>query len=248
VTATESTSAPTSTATLAPGLTATSTKTPTATSVGSPAESIDYDDIEKREIEANTANLWNFDGESGDIVTISVAPALALDVELELFDPSGTTLSAKNGGGVGQVESVSEFSLGADGKHQIHVRAVGGTSGNYALVLQNSDSLPFIMSKGAMAIGATESSALQADTDDLWHFEGDVGEVITLRLTPLDNGDPLFYLLGPNSLELEFVDENADGEAEELTNYSLPSSGYYSIGVGEFNFNQSNYSIRLTQN
>ncbi len=248
VTATDSTGEPTSTATLDPAITPTGTNTPTATSESSQAESIDYEDVEKRKIEANTANLWRFDGELGDVVTISVAPTTALDVELELSDPSGTTLSTKNDGVSGQVESVSAFSLETDGKYQIHVRAIGGTSGDYALLLQNSDSLPLIVFKGTMAIGATESSALQADTDDMWHFEGDVGEVITIRVTPLDNGDSLFYVLGPNSLELEFVDENADGEAEELTSYSLPSSGFYSIGVGEFNFNQSNYSIRLTQN
>jgi hypothetical protein len=248
VTVSNSTTEPTSTATVNPGVTPTVTNTPTPTSESGPAESIDYDDIEKRKIEANTANIWDFDGELDDVVTISVAPAAALDVELELSDPTGTILSTKNEGGSGQVETVSEFSLETDGNHQIRIRAVGGTSGDYALVLQNSNSLPFIVFKGLMDIGASESSAIQADTDEMWHFEGDVGDVITIRVTPLDNGDPLFYILGPNSLELEFVDEYPDGEVEELTSYSLPSSGFYSIGVGEFNFSQSNYSIRLTQN
>jgi hypothetical protein len=75
---------------------------------------------------------------------------------------------------------------------------------------------------------------------------GETGDVISIEVSPTGNtGDLIFYLVGPDGDELEFIDNTIGIGSENLTDFTLPASGFYSIGIGESNFAPVAYSMTL---
>ena len=220
---------------------------PTATAEAGEG-TIGYDDVVKPTLAAGAAHRWTFVGSTNEIATISVAPAPGLDVTLELDDPGGTIVATSNQGGPGQAETVNQTTLATSGPYQIRVTSVGGTTGDYALILQNQDSLPFIVFKENLQYGGGASGNLVEDVDHFWSFEGNEGDFITITLTAAESGDLVLYLNGADAVELEFIDENGIGQGEVISNFELPDTGYYSIGVGELDFNPASYNLVLELN
>jgi hypothetical protein len=256
-------------ATVAPSNTVTSVATPATTASATAAEgtgtstaaatsppaspeagegTIGYDDVVKRNLTAGTMQRWTFVGSTGEIATLSVAPAPGLDVTLELDDPGGTTVATSNQGGAGVPETVNQSSLVMSGAYQIRVTSVGGTAGDYALILQNQDSLPFIVFKENLHYGGGGSDDLTEDVDHFWNFEGSQGDFVSITLTAAESGDLVLYLNGADAVELEFMDENGQGQGEVISDLELPATGYYSIGVGELDFNPASYTLVLELN
>ena len=101
---------------------------------------------------------------------------------------------------------------------------------------------PLIVFKENLHYGGGASGNLTEDVDHLWNFEGDEGDFVTITLTAAGSGDLVLYLNGTDAIELEFVDENEIGQGEVISDFELPATGYYSIGVGELDFNPASYS------
>jgi hypothetical protein len=217
------------------------------TSAGAGEGTIGYDDVVKQTLSAGAVHRWTFAGSVNEIATVSVAPAPGLDVTLELADPGGTIVASSGQGAAGVPETVNQRTLAMSGSYQIRVTSVGGTSGDYALILQNQDSLPFIVFKDNLQFGGGASGNLTEDTDHFWNFKGAQGNFVTITLTAAESGDLVLYLNGADAVELEFVDENGIGQGEVISNFELPATGYYSIGVGELDFNPASYTLVLEQ-
>lgn len=252
--ATATTSATPTTGALTPSATVTRIPlaTATATLVSGETTPIGYDDLMKSTITANAATTWRLAAVAGDVLSISGAPSAGLDISLELKDPSGATISTVNAGSSGGIETIGPMSLSTGGIYQITVRAVGFTSGEYVLVVQTPDSLPFVIFQGNMAYGDTRSGSVVADQDHLFNFQGTSGEVITIVATATTDDDLILYLNGPDSFEIDFADNDlTDGppnDVEEIRQLTLTQTGMYTIGVGEGDFNPIGYSLVLQRN
>jgi hypothetical protein len=214
--------------------------------------SMDYDDLFKRSLSAGSTDTWFFDGNSDDVVTISAAPTGGLDVWLELLGPTDQSLANVNDGNSGQVETINGVTLPSSGAYEVAVRSVGSTTGRYALVLQTSDALPYVVFKGNLSYGNTVTGDSTLDSDDLWNFEGTAGDIITIRLFSTGDEDLVLYLNDPSSVELDFADDDSSqgppGDLEEILDLELVDTGLYTIGAGEADFMLTNYTLVLQKN
>jgi len=259
------------TRTLTPRVTETEQATPTSSATGSPTEApaspsattpptteptatqvvstggglLDFERIGRSELAANGIHIWEFESLENDIISISVGPTAGLDVALELFDPSGITIALINDGGAGSGESVNELNLTAGGDYLIEVRAVGGTSGDYSIVLTNMDSEAFLIFKEYLSYGGLGTGNLPESTDHLWNFEAASGDVVSIRLDPANNDDLVLFLIAPDSTEIMFVDDTGLGESEQITDFVITESGTYSIRIGELEFQPAAYTLTL---
>ena len=220
---------------------------PTAT-LAAGEGTIGYDDVVKRTLPAGAVHRWTFVGSTAEVATISVAPAPGLDVTLELDDPGGNIIATSSQGSLGVPETVNRTTLGTSGAYQIRITSVSGSTGDYALILQNQDSLPFIVFKENLQYGGAASGSLLEDEDHFWNFKGTDGDTVTITLTAAESGDLVLYLNGADAIELDFIDENGIGQGEVIADFELPATGYYSIGVGELDFNPASYTLVLELN
>ncbi len=247
----EVTNTPTATATQTepgPTSTATSTRTPspTETSTSTPGGgTLAYERIVRGEIGIEGVHFWNFEALEYDIISVSVGPSTGLDLALELIDPDGMTISVKNDEPAGHGESLGKITLEISGEFEVAVRAVGGTSGNYSVVLTNNDSETFLDFKENLVYGGIGTGNLPESTDHLWDFEAISGDVVTIEIDPASVDDMVLFLIAPDSTELIFVDENGPGDGEQIVSYVITEDGIYSIRVGELEFQPASYTVTL---
>jgi hypothetical protein len=245
--------------TLTPGGTPTATLTVTATlgADGTPTPApvnqgtIDFDKVIKTDLPADTVHRWQFTIDVGaptGPITITLAPDVGMDVALTVRDPNGETIiDNQNTGGAGQPETVSLTQVGS-GNYEILISRAGGTPASYALALLNSTSQPLLFA-GSLSYGDSRMANLPADKDQMWHFYGTAGQSINLTVRPQSNADLTFGLYGPTMQGVgNWVDDGGLGEVEQLINFVLPSTGFYSIWIQENLFEAATYEIQLTRN
>jgi hypothetical protein len=230
-----------------PQPTATPRNTPTATTIAGDSTPIGYEDLVKRMISANDTHTYRFVATNGDSINIAAAPTAGLDVSLELIGPNGSTLQTASVAGAGQPESLGPYNITNGGVHLVRVSS-SSSSGNYAVVVQTLDALPFIVFQGNINFGATVTGATPTDTDHMFNFLASAGDFIRIESSATTNTDLILYLNGPDSIEIDFADEDftiGPPNDEELIQVELADDGLYTIGVGEIDFEEIGYSITL---
>ncbi len=220
--------------------------TPSATpTVPSGGGTLVLEHIVRSALGVEGVHYWDFEALDSEIISISVGPAVDLDIALELIDPDGTTIVVTNDGVAGRAESISEISLEKSGEYEIEVRAVGGTSGDYSIVMTNMDSEAYLIFRENLSYGDIGTGNLPADTDHLWNFEAAAGDVVTIHIDPSNSDDLVLFLIAPDSGELEFIDDYGPGEGEQISQHVISESGIYSIRVGELEFQPAFYTVTL---
>lgn len=202
----------------------------------------------RSELGVEGVHQWDFESLDGEIITISVGPAVNLDIALELVDPDGTTIAVTNDGAAGRAESISEITLVKSGEYEIEVRAVGGTSGDYSMVITDANSEAYLIFRENLSYGDLGTGNLPANNDHLWNFEAAAGDVVTISIDPANFDDLVLFLIAPDSAELEFVDDNGPGEGEQISQHVISEAGIYSIRVGEVEFQPASYTVTLSGN
>jgi hypothetical protein len=221
--------------------------TPSATSVPSDQGTTTFDEIQKSALTAGTPHTWRFTVASGEVITITAGATTNLNISLDLLAPDGTAVGKANEGAAGRPETIV-YTTTAGGEYQIIVTGDGGTAGNYVMVLQNSDSEPWIVMRDTILYGAGGTGTAPAGFDHYWNFEGQAGDIITIIVTASNSGDLFLSLIGPDGSLLEEVDDTGQGSNETLASYTLPATGFYSIGIGEFDFLEVSYVMTLAKN
>jgi hypothetical protein len=208
--------------------------------------SLVYERIVRTEIGVEGVDYWDFEALESDVISVSVGPAVDLDLAIELIDPDGMTIAVTNDGSAGQGESIDQITLDNEGEYEVEIRAVGETSGNYLIVLTNSDSEAFLVFMENLAFGGLGTGSLPANTDHLWNFEAATGDMVTIEIEPANTGDLVLFLIGPDSSELLFVDDAGPGEGEQISAHVITEAGVYSIRVGELEFQPAAYTVILS--
>ncbi len=229
--------------------TATTTPTVEATAtqiVQTGGGSLDYERISRSGLGIEGVDIWDFEAIEDDVISISAGPATDLDITLELTDPDGTTIAVINDGANGQGESISQLTALKSGSYQIKIRAVGGSFGDYSVVLTNEDSEAYLIFQENLSYGGLGTGTLPALTDHLWDFQASAGDLITIRVDPANSADLVIFLVAPDSTEIIFVDDTAEGESEQITDFVINESGTYTIRIGELEFEEAAYTVTLT--
>ncbi|MGD2050333.1 MAG: hypothetical protein PVH03_12590 [Chloroflexota bacterium] len=245
---------------------ATSTPTSTATTTGTPAtatpdasptdddvtsEPIEFEDIFKETLATGEIDRWSFQGNSGDVVYISVSPVQGLDVSLELLDPNDSSLVSRNQGASGQVENINQQSLNTSGEYEILVRSMANSSGDYAIVLQTEDSQPFASFQGNINYGNSRTNSVAENVDEMWNFVGTTGDIVTIRAVASGSEDLVLYIIDPDSLYVEEADDNTTygppDDEEIIDEFTLQKTGLYTIGIGEYDYEPFGYTLTLEE-
>ncbi len=206
----------------------------------------ELDDVINAQLSSGEIHRWYFDALNGDVITITVAPAFGVDLELVINDPKGLKIAGRDYRPAGQAEVIANLALDQNGFYQIVVNEVDGHSGDYALVAVDEFSIPIIF-PGNLGYGASTSSSLPARSYHIWHFLGDAGDIVNISLDPTDDSDLILIFYGPDMLQLERVDQEGPG-GPELLSYILDIDGFYSILVQEYVGMVSEYDLALTDN
>ncbi|MFZ0543861.1 MAG: PPC domain-containing protein [Candidatus Promineifilaceae bacterium] len=243
----------------------TSTPSPTTTTNGSPAPTatatsgsgptiVEQDELPSGSLETallgpNEVHSWPFVITDTAIITVSIASEFDLDAVIMIQDPSGNIVAQQNDAQDGAPEILTEVPLGDPGTYNILITGENDSTGYYAILVTDGldeDYYTFVFN-GTIAIGDSRSVNERPNNDHFWHFYGEAGTIITIRVTPSDNADLFIRLFGPNdTLPVDFHNESSAGEAEEILSFSLPDTGFYSILVGELSFGAATYTISLT--
>jgi hypothetical protein len=232
-------------------VTSEATETATATDTAETSEDIiNYEDLLTGMIGAGTVLRWDFIGSAGDLATISVAPDFDLDVSLELVAPDGSIVESRDEAGAGQPETISQVTVSDFGTYGIRILSRNSTSGSFALVLSDSESEAFMIYRATLDYGFSDTEDLPAETDFLYAFHGVSGESITAIVESVSADNMVLYLFSPSGVELEFIDDDestASGSREELTNYSLSDTGFFTIRIGEWDFEAATFNYSLAR-
>lgn len=226
------------------------TSTPTATPTPTPGTVnkgvLEFDKVVQVNLEGNQTHQWKFTGLTGGVITITVAPADGLDLEITLFNPEGTRVARQGDKLAGQTETIGNLELSIHGDYTLQVNELDGISGDYALILMDISS-PKVIFPGNLEYGDDVDGTLAADTKHIWHFMGESGDNVTVYINPYDQADCVFQIYRPGGLDdlLFEQDSGEEGENEERT-FQLDETGFYSIVVKEFYGNNTTYYLVLS--
>jgi hypothetical protein len=236
------------TPTITSGGTLTVTATPTTTETTADKGILAFGTVEKQTLTANSPHIWQFNPPADEPIIITVGSSLNLDLTLELIAPNGSVVASANEAGAGQPETIAHIAPNPTGEFQVIVSDESGTNGSYVLMAFDSESEPVVMIQDTLIYGSGGIGSIPIGVDHFWNFEGRLGDTISIEVSATGaSGNLIFYLIGPDGSEMEFINETGVGEGESLISFPLPESGFYSIGIGEADFGAIEYSMTLTQ-
>ncbi len=242
---------PTNTMTPLPTVTTAAAGAPTATAT-SPAVNLVVNQgpvVETEMVGAplapNQTHSWDFTIDSSAVITVNVAASSSLDIVISIFNQQGTPIIQQNIAAPGQIERISALQLPSPGDYQITIRAAQGNSGHYAMMFLLQDSYNFV-GKGILSLNEEANSTLEASSDHFWFFEGQAGDIVSIVAIPEDSSNLFLELYDPDGEEISgFVNDHPGGQQEQISQFTLPDAGIYSIRIGEYDFAESSYQIRL---
>ncbi len=195
---------------------------------------------------------WTFSGIAGETITIAMTSD-DFDTYLELLGPDGTQVTFNDDSGQGLNSLIENFTLSATGEYTIIARSFGNRGeGAYTLSLSRGSASPGPSptpgrggSGGSIAYGQSVSGTLN-ENQQLWTFTGTEGDVVTIAMTSSDF-DTYLELLGPNGQQVAFNDDGGQGLNSLIENYTLPTSGTFTIVARSFgNRGRGNYTLTLS--
>jgi hypothetical protein len=203
------------------------------------------DEVVNGVLGAGETHRWFFSGAMDDIITITVAAGAGVDVQIKVANPAGEEFLKLDSAMAGQAETIIALELTEDGGYHILVEAVENGAGDYALAVTDQFSIA-ILFPGNLDYGSAEIESLPAETYHIWHFQGDAGDNVTIRLTPDQDSDLIFELYDPDmGYAIDRVDLRGAGDPEEES-FQLARTGFYSIWVSEYSEEAADYELLVT--
>lgn len=177
-------------------------------------------------------HTYTFRSEGEDLVTIRMAGD-GLDPVLVLYDPAGALLAFNDDVVPGQPEAaLTDVRLTLPGVYTLVARTYGNRgAGEYTLEAQSRRSAT-LDGSAPLAIGETVQAELfAAGQVDRWVFEGQAGQVISVRMDAARGSalDPLLELLAADGSALAHSDDDGGGQNSLISAFTLPADGLYVI-------------------
>jgi len=194
----------------------------------------------------NLVNVWTFNGKAGDVAQIAGARLSGdLRLDLTLYGPSGYVASALAKPDDPKV-TLGPIRLPETGTYLVvatrWLSAAGRTSGRYSLTLTNPPGVSGSQGGFISAYGQTVTGGI-LNAEDRWTFDGQAGDVATVRMTRLDGSlIPTLKLITPDGATTIASAQGDQGEAV-LERVILPVSGLYTISAGRSGETSGGYRL-----
>ena len=177
-------------------------------------------------------DVFSFDGNAGDMVNIRLSNASRIESRLDLFAPNGSLTPL-----LSEVSGLLEFELPEDGTYVGRIYDQGnGELGSYTFGMDWSHpagkqcSTPTPLSCGEVLSTSIDSLGEL----DLYSFDGEAGDVVTLRMTNNSSVESRFDLFAPSSRTTPIIQEAA-GFRDVL----LAETGTYTVRVYDLTLNET---------
>ena len=182
---------------------------------------------------------WVFEGEAGDLVTISMDAEF--DTYLELNGPDGIRVTYNDDGGGGRNSLINSFVLPEDGTYTIVTRGYSSSAqGTYTVELTVTERVV----PSEIEYGSVVSGLLISGVEDEWSFFGNEGDVITIRMT--GDFDTYLELMDFSDYRFTYNDDGGEGRNSLISSFTLPITGTYTIVARGFRSSaQGDYTLEL---
>lgn len=183
-------------------------------------------------------DYWAFDAAAGDVFTFTIDTSRsALRADLSLYGPRGLLVSTSQLPGVSGV-SVGPTRLPDSGRYVVAVGAwqgaIGGSTGQYTITRSSAGEGVSGSNGGSIAAFNLEVTGglIREDNTDTWHFSGDAGQIITIRMQqPAGSELASLRLLGADGALLAAGQASTSLRGKDITDFTLPSDGVFTIVV-----------------
>jgi hypothetical protein len=193
----------------------------------------------------NNSERWRYIITATQTIDLQIVPDAGLELIVTVMDHNGQVVSANTTTSPGQKVTLAAVNLPQAGEYAILLTTLENGSGNYAILLSDEDTYNFLFREN-LVDGVAHTGDLLPENDHFYFFSGTAGEVVDLTARPLDNADLFLRLFDPSGITLfSFHDENSAGQAEQISTYSLPETGLYSLLIGEQAFAGGAYEVVL---
>lgn len=183
---------------------------------------------------AAAVDQWQFEGNAGDVVTISMEAAgvAEIDTYLTLLDPNNQIVAEDDDSGGGYNAMIEGLSLRDSGTYTIAASSFDPTAaGGYTLTLSAGFGVPLDV-EGDVTLDTPITASLPRDEDVAYLFAGSAGQVITITLSSTAATlDPYLILRGPDGERLAEDDDSAGSLNARIESLRLPEDGLYTIIV-----------------
>ena len=204
---------------------------------------------------AKTDDDYTFQGSAGEMVTIEMIDLSDLEPYLELLDPNGQELSSE----YGEDSAIIKYTLPQNGTYTISAGDSLYRSGEYTLSIfcdskgkenepeETQEEEPEeqqegfnIDTIGTIFCGVRRDDSLPEEEDirDYWTFQGSAGDMVTIEMIGYDGMQPVLALKDPG-------DNYLLAAYGFIGDYTLPSTGTYTIVAMEDNFESGDYTLSL---
>jgi len=202
--------------------------------------------VEGEITESSTSIPYTFEGNAGDVVTISMTADedSSLDTYLELLGPDGMLVSENDDGGEGLNSLIVGQPLPEDGVYTIQATRWGGT-GTFVLTIESVE-----LNQISIANNQTVTSEINDVTPaEFYAFDGSAGDQISVSMTSTNDFSGLDTLLILRDAEGNEIAENDDGGegVNSLLEFTLPEDGTYVIVATRWG-GEGEYELTLTIN
>lgn len=230
-------SSPNPTNTPRPGTNPTTGPTPTTGILGTSTPSsktnvdmgfLEPELLEMRVINGDERHQWTFSNDTANnTLTVYAIAVDSVNITVSISDPSGTILDSQNSTGPGLVEAIADLALPQLGEYQIELSSANNQAGEYALIAVDDASFPISFHK--ISYDSSVFTEFNENSEQIWFFTGSANDVINITAVPNSIADIGIEFIGPGAETLEDLDQNFEGETEQLLNYSLDSPGLYGL-------------------
>jgi hypothetical protein len=183
--------------------------------------------VEDSFTEGSFSALYNFRGQQGDVITISMISG-EFDSYLTLSQSGQTSFPLitddDSGGNLNSL--IGPYTLPSTGNYIITASSLGGTSvGNYTLRLNRVE-------LETLEIGDTVDAEIGENTSALYYsFAGTSGQVIGIEVDSDGTLDTTLVVRGPDGYQAGFDDDSGGNYDPEINRLALTQTGNYVIVV-----------------
>jgi hypothetical protein len=183
-------------------------------------------------------DVWTVELKAGDIITATVNPATAsqLDPILEIVSAENPDIliGIDDNSGGGRSPLIRRAEITQSGIYLLRVKAAQATTiGDYSLIWRYINVAPTPTPPPASARLLTLDDVVPDNEYRFYPFQGREGQRIQAEILGMEGFDPVAALIGPdNTILIEADDTNGDLNPRFL--YELPADGVYNIRVNGY--------------
>lgn len=179
------------------------------------------------------APRWEFTAGAGDVITFAGVPlSLNRRIELRLVDEAGSELALSPSDASARLETV----LPEAGRYALEVDW-SGPPAPLAIAAALTSPQPLTLGN---AVEQTNPSVRR------YTFPGRLGQLISVAVTALAEGDPTLRLTNSGGTELAFVDDFAGSLNPRIESLMLPAADTYTLEVGWYSGGSFPYRLSTT--